>query len=189
MKFWGRDEDLFAKALAADAVPFVHRGGETAGSAWFQRLADAKAFRRRFPDLLVMTVFFGPECGDTCDTRMDGREVATRVAEIHLPDGRRHLLAREDDVADSDGLRYIWLEGNWSCDCNRSLDLHRDGVTDLGFPIGERGEPDAPCTPAGSNRPSLRLGWLVLRFRNLLTGATRFEVVTAGDGAPPEDRS
>ena len=185
VKFWGRDEALFAQALAVASVPHVYRGGENSGSAWFASLAEAKAFRQ--PDLLVMTVFFGPECTGTCDTNMDGREIATRIAEIHLPDGRRHLLVRDDDVADSEGLRYIWLDGNWSCDCNRSLDQHRDGVTDLGFPLGEDGEPDAPCTPAGSSRPSLRLGWLVLRFRHLVTGAARFEVVTGADGAAMED--
>lgn len=189
MKFWGEGEGEFSEHLASAGIPVTN------GGAWAATLAELVGARRAFWDKftrgkIIMTTFRGPGWGrENAPERVelddiDGRQIATLVAEIHLPDGRRHLLAYEDYVVDAEVVRFIWFDGNWSCDCNRSLDLHRDGVLDLGFPLGDDGEPDAPCSPAGSTRPSLRLGWLVLRFRHLVTGQVRFEVVAGADGVP-----
>ncbi len=193
MKFWGREEAELATHLEAAGL-VVQRRGREAGAAWASSIKDLAVARRAFWDAnneaVVMSVFYAPRQVERIPNEavsisiVDGREIATLVAEIHLPDGRRHLLAKDDYVTERDVVRYIWMDGNWSCDCNRSLDLHRDGVGDLGFPLREDGEPDAPCTPEGSNKPSLRLGWLVLRFRHLVTGVVRFEVVAGADGVP-----
>jgi len=166
MKSWGRDHQDFIEAMASAGVPTMN------GSAWFRSSGDAMTTRKLLRHLTAMTVLYGPGCEDG---DMDGREIATRVAEIHLPDGRRHLLAYDDEGPSAETLRYIWFDGNWSCDCNRAIDLARDGVDDL----GDWGD---SCMPEGGNGPALRLGWLVLRFRHLVTGRIRFEVVADADG-------
>lgn len=35
-------------------------------------------------------------------------------------------VRRWSEVTESvDGLRFLWVDGNWSCDCNRELDFRR----------------------------------------------------------------
>lgn len=52
---------------------------------------------------------------------------------LRLADGR--AFAYKCDFGpgyDSEAARYMWLDGNYSCDCNRSLFLAGYGVEEMG---------------------------------------------------------
>lgn len=78
------------------------------------------------------------------------------VLEYFLADGRRHLHVWGSYNGNADGVRYNWLHGNWSHDCNRADEIVRDGVPDHGFTVDDRGCVVQEC------QKTIRLGWAIL---------------------------
>ena len=48
-----------------------------------------------------------------------------------------HIIVIEDDEVDAEAVEYLFTEGNYSCDCNRSLMLRRAGHDVPEMPCGE----------------------------------------------------
>lgn len=96
------------------------------------------------------------------------------VLEYLLANGTRHLkVCQETGTPTVEDQRYYYLEGNYSCDCNRMLDLARDGVD--------------PCLPANEERNCSRyieLGWVLMRSLDAVTGAcTTQAIIFPGEDA------
>lgn len=134
--------------------------------AWFRDIAEAHEFMPKHPN---PTGCWWSGQADWEDR--DGREHRTLVLEYILANGIRHLHAWDDYGCGIKGVRYNWLDGNWSHDCNRASEVVRDGVVGHGFTLDSEGHPDTGGCPH-----TITLGCAVLRRRNRATGEVRFEV-------------
>lgn len=186
VEVWPRWQDAEAASavnlmrydLASRGVPVEEFFGDLKFRAWFDARDNAKRATES-PLEGVMRSIDGP------DSYSDGRLHKTIVVEYLLPDGRRHLHVRDDfgcqvddkGNIDNDGVRYVWHGGNWSCDCNRAIDLRNDEVE---IPEHVGGD----CRPDGMDRPWVGLGRILVRTRNRVTGDVVFELIEA-----PEDES
>jgi hypothetical protein len=58
---------------------------------------------------------------------------------LKLPDQKGYLSSEItfDSEIDDHSIRYIFNEGNYSCDCNKSAFLHQAGLLDVEYPCGD----------------------------------------------------
>jgi hypothetical protein len=59
----------------------------------------------------------------------------TLIATLKLPDGRVFVI--EEEITNREGAIYNWTDGNFSCDCNRSLTINRQHNLELISPSEE----------------------------------------------------
>jgi hypothetical protein len=119
VKFWGLDAPAFAATLEEPPYEDLvdHLGNPQENGAryvWFEDEASAWEFQKRvlaFPGTIVAVVETGPDC----------RVRTVAVMRLVFPGGVEVPL--RDDFGwgySVDSARFMWLEGNYSCDCNRS---------------------------------------------------------------------
>lgn len=155
--------DLCERFKAA-GVPFELRQGAR-DRAWFHSKDEAAAVMpQRGP---ADSISWG--INDDSGWFADPRDHVTLVLEYILANGTRHLHIKDDWRCAKKGVRYIFLDGNWSHDCNRADEVVSDGVQDHGFELDADGSPVNHCTH------TITLGWAVLRHRSRATGEVRFE--------------
>jgi len=117
LRFWGRDADSYAERLRMIGVSPVEERTGGALVAWFrtdaERAAAVATVRRPESQggcVMVVADHDGPLVH--CYT------VAVAALEVN---GRQYEVRQDFGLGfPSDAAHYIWEEGNFSCDCNRS---------------------------------------------------------------------
>jgi hypothetical protein len=66
-----------------------------------------------------------------------GKPLKTATATLEY-NGKTHTVKEEYRYASNEGIEFMWEEGNWSCDCNKSLMIQRQ--VDPDFPEMDCGD-------------------------------------------------
>lgn len=116
LRVWGRDQDQVREARTPDAVE-----EQRVLCYWFDTPAERAAFLASWPDWHVVR-----DCTDP-GIDWDGEVVEPRMRTV------AHVVLRQPsgEVTEFDydfgfgytehAARYMWEEGNYSCDCNKRL--------------------------------------------------------------------
>jgi hypothetical protein len=93
-------------------------------------------------------------------------EKVTATATMRTPDGREFAHVTSVERRYAGNQEFLWTEGNWACDCNRSLFIGRDHGVWLGA---------APQEDDDDGEASLSCGDTITLVRLVVDGVTVYE--------------
>jgi hypothetical protein len=128
LRFWGRDADLAVERLTVPAIPETDENNPVR-LAWFATAGERDAAELALRDLCIVH--------DRKDGPDSHKMTFANVTLVH--EGREYRFRQDFGCGyPPSAVAFMYEDGNFACDCNRSLFIQRECAPD--FPFLECGD-------------------------------------------------